>query len=155
MEFSKHIFNLILGRWVGLVDGPNSSYHITGRAGLECHGLTGKGDFIQVKSGGLHDRLQVALATQADYENLPRADIASPEFEEVEPLDAAQLPEPTRSPGAPRKEVDPWKVGFYLAFGPRSVSKRIANQTLGLGYDLHIRHRDFAETLLAFLLGYY
>jgi len=149
-QFSKYIFKLVLGRWVGLVDGPNTSYHITGRSGLECHHLTGRGDFIQVKPGGLHDRLQVALATQLDFDKLPRADIAPPEFELVEPLDTAQLPEPEepRGPGRPREVVDPWKVGFYLAFGPRNVSKRIARQTLGLGYDLHIRHRDFTETAL-------
>jgi hypothetical protein len=149
-QFSKYIFKLVLGRWVGWVDSPNSSYHITGRGGLECHDLTGKGDFIQVKPGGLHDRLQVALNTQADYDRLPRADIAPPEFEEVEPLDVAQLPEPEepRGPGRPTQQVDPWKVGFYLAFGPGNVSKRIARQTLGLGYDLHIRHREFTETAL-------
>jgi hypothetical protein len=146
-QFSKHLFKLILGRWVGLVDGPNSSYHITGRAGLECHALTGKGDFIQIKPGGLHDRLQVALATQTDYDKLPRADIAPPEFEEAEPLDVAQLPDP-RSPGRPRAELDPWKVGFYLAFGSGNVSKKMARDTLGLGYDLHIRHRTFAETVI-------
>jgi hypothetical protein len=147
-QFSKHIFKLVLGRWVGWVDSPNSSYHITGRGGLECHDLTGKGDFIQVKPGGLHDRLQVALNTQADYDNLPRADIAPPEFEEAEPLDVAQLPEPARGAGRPREEVDPWKIGFYLAFGPDNVSKKKAHDILGLGYDLHIRHRTFAETVV-------
>ncbi len=135
----------IANRWVGLVTDARTSFNLSGQAGLDCHKLTGQGDFVHI--AGVPDRLQVALATQADFDRLPRAEMTPPDFEEVEPLDAAQLPEP-RSPGRPREDVDAWKVGFYLAFGPGNVSRRMASETLGLGYDLHIRHRDFTLTAL-------
>lgn len=148
--FSKYLMKQILGRWVGLVDGPNTSYHITGRAGLECHRLTGKGDFIHVKPGGLHDRLQVALATQDDFNRIPRGNNgAPPEFEDIEPLALDRLPDDDeRGPGRPREEVDPLKVAYYLVQGPGRVSQRIANEELGLGYILHKRHQAFSDSLV-------
>lgn len=144
--FGKHLMKQIAGRWVGLVDSAHTSYFITGRAGLECHKLTGKGDFVCLRPGGLYDRLQVALATPADFDRLPRGEMTPPEFEVVEPLDIDQLPEDEeRGPGRPREEVDPTKIAYYLVHGPGKVSQRIAKETLGLGYILHKRHQAFAD----------
>ncbi len=148
-NFGKHLMKQILGRWVGLVDDAYTSRFVTGRAGLECHRLTGRGDFIQVKPGGLHDRLQVALATKTDFERLPRGEMAPPQFEDVEPLDPSRLPDDERGPGRPREDVDPLKVAYYVVYGPDRISQRLAREILGIGYVLHKRHREFAERQIA------
>lgn len=151
-QFGKRIFRLMQGRWIGLVDGPNTSYQICGRGGVGCHELTGQGDFVRLMPGNEYDRLQVALVTQADYDRLPRGNNgAPPQFEDVEPLDVDQLPEPepeTRGPGRPRQEVDPYMIGFYWAVGPNNVTKTMANEYLGLGYTVHKRHQVFAKRAL-------
>lgn len=141
------ILDKINHRLVGQVQDARISAHLTGQAGLDCHKLTGKGDFLRV-AGAQTDRLLVALATNADLDKLPRAEMAPPEFEEVEPI---ELPDPPddepEATGRPREEVDPLKIAYYLVKGPGKVSRKVASDTLGLGQILHYRHRDFAQAL--------
>ena len=93
------LLDKLLNRWVGLVDNANTSALLTGQAGLACHKLTGKGDFVHVV-GPAFDRLQVAVTTAADYARLPRAEIRAPV---VEPEDTSRAPEPERFKGRGRR----------------------------------------------------
>jgi len=141
------LFTNLGNRFIGKVPDSQTSYFLSGVPGLGCQDLTGKGDFMHV--GLTVERLQVALATQADFDRLPRGNNGDPpEFEDVAPLDVDQLPEPEpepRGPGRPETPIDPWMIGFYDAMGPGNVSRNKAREVLGLGYDLHKRHREFAK----------
>lgn len=145
------LLDKVLNRLVGLVGSAHISAHLTGQAGLDCHKLTGAGDFVHV-AGARNERLLVALATRRDYERLPRAELTPPEieFSGVATVDNDDLPDNDNTgPGRPREEVDPEKVAYYLMLGPRNISQRVANESLGLGKLLHYRHRDFTEALMA------
>lgn len=150
-QFGKRMFKQINNRWVGWVDQPLSSYHITGRGGIECHNLTSEGDFVHLAAGKEYDRLQVALPTQSDFDRLPRGNNGEPpEFDDSDILDVDQLPEPEpepRGPGRPTTPIDPYVIGYYDALGPDNVSKSRAKEVLDLGWDLHVRHREFTKKM--------
>lgn len=126
-------------RWVGLMVNARASADATGMPDLDCHKLTGEGDFVFVPT---QERLLVAMATQADYDALPRAEPPCPviaghdplPFEEAEPPDE-------RGPGRPPVEVDPRTVAWYLVHSPDRVSRRQAMAALGIrrrGHEVHL-----------------
>ena len=131
-------------RFIGQVQSAHLSAHLTGQTGLDCHKLTGKGDFIRV-AGAQTDRLLVALATAQDIDRLPRAELSAPEFEVCEPVVIDH--DPVSNAGRPRAELSPEAIAYYLV--KRPVSRKGANENLGLGQTLHARHREFSEAVLA------
>jgi hypothetical protein len=139
------LVHLLNNRFVGLVDNAHTSALLTGQAGMACHKLTGKGDFVRA-AGNVQERLQVALTTRRDLEKLPRAEVREPEIE-IE--DITPMPE-TRGPGRPSNEPDPEAVGHYLYFAGigQSISIAQASELLGLSKRAHYLNRDFAKIVL-------
>lgn len=135
-------------RFCGLVANAQVSAFLTGQAGLACHKLTGHGDFVHV-AGATQERLQVAMATSADYARLLRAEIAHPSI--PEPEAAAAIfnlePEPEPAGGRPPTQLDARALAYYLVNGPESISINMARQVLGLARYAHVKHRDFAIEL--------
>lgn len=135
-------------RFVGLVDNAHTSAMLTGQSGLSCHLLTGRGDFVHV-AGAAVERLQVALATAADLEAIPRAEIERPEVEPADTPRVLNFPEPKSQSqgGRPPTEIEPRKVAYYvhyLAHG-HDITISQARDTLGLARYAHYKHRDFAR----------
>jgi hypothetical protein len=141
----------ILNRYVGLVSDGRVSAYLTGQAGLECHKLTGEGDFIHVSR---QDRLLVAMATRTDYDHLPRTEISWGDTRvQLEPDDDSEPEEDERKPGRPKSPIDPKKIAYYMHQGhPGHVSIAHARQHLGLARYAHYEHRDFAQELITELL---
>jgi hypothetical protein len=129
-------------RWVGLVDNAGTSVVLTGQAGLECHKLTGKGDFVRV-AGADQERLQVARATRGDLDALPRADIEPPVIEEDDTPRGLNTPDEPGGPGRPALIPDPEAVAHYLWYG-EALSIAKAAEVLGLSKRGHYLNRDFA-----------
>lgn len=140
------LIHLLLNRWVGLVDKAQTSALLTGEAGLACHRLTGQGDFVH-KAGTKVERLQVALATQKDFDKLLRAEV-KPLL--VEPEDTPRILNfpITKEGGRPSTEIEPRKVAPYVFYGPDSISISQAEEWLGLKRRGHERHKEFALELL-------
>lgn len=134
-------------RWVGLVDNAHTSALLTGQAGLACHKLTGKGDFVHV-AGATVERLQVAVATRADFDRLPRAEIEPPEVDEEDTPHILNYPV-EKSPGRPPNVPEPKAVAAYAFYGPGKISIQQAQEMLGLSRRAHRLNRDFAKEMLA------
>jgi hypothetical protein len=132
-------------RFVGLVADGRVSAYLTGRAGLECHKLTGKGDFVHV--AGTEERLLVAMATRTDLERLPRGEMSPPEIEGADGDVGDDEDEDPRGPGRPPTEIEPELIAYYLWYGPEQISQRIAREVLGLGRPTHYKHRAFAQAI--------
>jgi DNA segregation ATPase FtsK/SpoIIIE-like protein len=135
-------------RLVGKVDSAHTSAMLTGQPRLNCEKLTGKGDFVRVSLGEV-DRLQVALATEAEIAKIPRGEIAQPEVELVD-IPRSENFEPAtngRGPGRPVKEIEPRYIVRYLAAGPDNISMSQAERLWGVKRTSHERNRDFAQEL--------
>lgn len=134
---------LLNNRWVGLVADARVSAQLAGQAGIEAHKLTGRGDFVHV-AGATVERLQVALATGADLDRLPRVE-AVPALEVV-PVDTpAVLSEVERkAPGRPPLEVEARHVASYLFYAPDAISIARARDQFGLTRGQHDLHKAFA-----------
>ncbi len=142
----------VVNRWVGLVSDGRISAYLTGHKGLECHKLTGQGDFMHV-AGNRQERLLVAMATRADYDNLPRAELAAPDFEDEDLPDLDEFEDDeTRGPGRPTILPKPVPVARYLFYGPNQISIAQAREWLGLTRTGHYANRDFAREVKAELL---
>lgn len=132
-------------RWVGLVDNAHTSALLTGQSGLQCHKLTGKGDFVHV-AGATQERLQVALATDEDFARLPRAEIQQAEIIEEDTPRILNYPVgEDRGPGRPSTEIDPRKAAWYYWYGPDKITISQAEELLDLKRYAHYLHRDFAR----------
>jgi len=136
------ILDKLQNRFVGLVTDATMSVRLTGQAGLEAHKLTGQGDFLHIIGPNV-DRFQVAMATEADYGRLERAEIVAPDIEDVAP---PELPE--SRPGRPANELQPPILAQYLV-PERVLTVRQARSDLNLSYGQHVLHRNFAADLLA------
>lgn len=130
----------LTGRLVGRVTDATKSHLATGQAGLEAHKLTGAGDSLFV-AGGQAQRLQVALGTSQDYDALPRAAVAPPDFEPA----TIQTPEET-TPGRPKSAVTPDLLAHYLK--PGTITIPAARDAFGISKHLHNLHKSFAAELL-------
>ncbi len=133
------ILDQLLNRFVGLVSDAGVSATLTGRAGLQAHKLTGQGDFIHI-AGPETTRFQVAMATQADFDRLPRAEAGPIPVVESDPLD--RLPDLPKEPGRPKVELTPEFLADYYHFGPDNISYTLAEQLYGLKRTGHVLHRD-------------
>jgi hypothetical protein len=140
------LVHLLLNRWVGLVDKAQTSALLTGEARLACHRLTGRGDFVH-KAGTRVERLQVAMATRADFDRLPRAEISWPTIEREDTPRVLNFPI-GREGGRPPIEIEPRRLAHYVFFGPDNISISQAEERLGLKRRGHERHKEFARELL-------
>lgn len=133
---------LLNNRWVGLVADAKKSAQLTGQAGLDCHKLTGHGDFMHV-AGAIVERLQVALATEDDLGQLPRV-LVVPSLD-VDPVDTPAVfnMEEQRGPGRPALEVEARHVAAYLHYGAENISIKAARDQLGLTRGQHDLHKGF------------
>ena len=135
-------------RFVGLVRDAGVSARLTGQAGLEAHKLIGGGDFLHVL-GSKTTRFQVAQVTTADYDTLPRADIAQPEI--IEPASeiisnfADSLPQ--AKGGRPQVEITPELLAFYVYHFPHRISHKQAGEA-GISRRQHEAIRQFALDLV-------
>lgn len=135
------LVHLLNNKWVGLVDNAQVSAYLTGQAGLACHKLTGRGDFIHT-TGAEVSRLQVAMATRADFDRLERVEVRPLELEnEVEPI-ILNLPI-EKSIGRPQNQVDPKLAALYFLQGPNEISIKQAKETLEISRRMHDLHRQF------------
>jgi hypothetical protein len=135
------LVHLLNNKWIGLVDNAQISAYLTGQAGLECHKLTGQGDFIHI-IGAEVSRLQVALATSADFDRLERAELRVPELDHAaEPL-ILNLPV-EKAVGRPQNQVDPKLAALYFFNGPHTISIKQAKEILNLSRRRHDLHREF------------
>jgi DNA segregation ATPase FtsK/SpoIIIE-like protein len=157
----KSLLGQINNRWVGLVANADASWRVTGHPALAANKLSGDGDFLHIEAGGMHDRLQVATATQADYDRLPHAEIAPPADvgDSVDPVDPDRLPSVAGlpdweildgddvGPGRPRNEIEPETLGYYL-YRPDAITERQAREELELSRHAHRQYKAFARRAL-------
>jgi hypothetical protein len=146
----------VLNRYVGLVDDAHTSARLTGKPGLDCHRLTGKGNFMHVE-GPTAERLQIALTTARDLEALPWGE--EPAMPEIETADTPLLLNlPEARPGRPPNELQADITAVYLAafVEDKEISIRLAQEELGISRRLHDMHKPFAHDLFLELgrLGY-
>lgn len=130
-----------LNRFVGLVADAHESARLTGHSGLDAHKLTGKGDFIHV-AGPSIARFQVALATQKDFDSLPRAEIRPVETISPDLIILPDDPE-TSAGGRPPIQVDPVQAARYFWHNPYTISRAMAAEKLGLSRTAHELHKTF------------
>ncbi len=135
----------LANRFVGRVVDSSASYTASGLAGLRAHMLAGKGDFYQIQTGS-PTRFQVATIGPADYEKLPRAEIAP--LLEVD-HEIVDLPQDNKR----RKEIEADTLAYYLvdalAHGGKSkITIKQASDALELSRHMHDRYKVFAQKLL-------
>ncbi len=172
-EVDHDLFDHLTYRFGGLVTNNNLGTRILGRPGYKLAELSGAGDFI-VSAKDVR-RFQFALPTRADFEALPRAEIAWPmrgqgqvglgrvpvqtpaPLAEVDPLPALLQAEgtPESKGGAPYKCPDPEKIAYYLYYQGRRGAISIADAqsiaALQLSRAMHDRHHEAARLILATL----
>lgn len=141
------ILDLLLNRFVGQVADARLSAALTGRAGLQAHKLTGKGDFLHV-AGPDDERFQVAQAARADIEKLERVvdvpvPVVIPDLIEMPPD-----PDPKPGGGRPPLKVDPAIAAGYFWRNPASISIPMARELFGLSRDGHNLHREFVTDFI-------
>jgi DNA segregation ATPase FtsK/SpoIIIE-like protein len=159
----KDLLGQINNRWVGLLADADASWRVTGHKGKRAHELSGEGDFLHLVTGDVEERLQVAMVTQADYDRLPRAEIAPPAvLGDTDPVDPDRLPPAEsidRSPpewdtvddghtGRPRNEIIPETLAYYLHRGPDAITTSQAREELELSRYGHRQYKAFARRTL-------
>jgi hypothetical protein len=132
-------------RYIGKVVDAKASANATGLPGANAHMLTAQGDFLYVPDAFNIVRFQVAMATVADYDALPRVEtVAMPTTE----CETAVFNIPDKKVGRPQKCAIPETVARYLLTGPQNVSLSVAKEQFGLTRTEHERNRSFATRLL-------
>lgn len=177
-ESRKFAFNLIVGvqkathkkmpdvldnltnRYIGRVSDAGVSARLTGWAGLDCHKLTGYGDFMHV-SGSEAERFQVAQLAPGFVDRLTRIQLmpwTGMETTEalLESLEADEdiiLTGPAK-PGRPANELNMKLLARYLKFGPEYFSPEKAREVLSpilgrtVSKEMHLLHKRKAVELL-------
>lgn len=142
-----NILDNLLNRFVGQVDNAQTSAMLTGHSGLAAHKLTGKGDFLHI-SGGRVVRFQVAMATRADFDRLPRREIASASA--VTDTRIINLPVPTDNGagGRPHNRIEPALLAWYIHHHPATISITQARQSLGFSRRKHDFYKIFATEFI-------
>jgi DNA polymerase III delta prime subunit len=151
----------VLNRWCGKLENARTAVAVTGHAGTSVHHLGLRGDFLHMCENQT-ERLQVAMATRQDYDRLPRAEMSVPpapddgdiqEFDEPEEGPEAAEPEvltdeDQRGRGRPATEVEPDKIGLYLATLGQVTPKQ-AERRLGLTKHAHYQvYKPWAEAAI-------
>lgn len=139
------MINSLRNRFVGAVSDARESAFVSGHADLQCHQLSGEGDFLHV-AGPTRERFQVALSTEDDMVSLPRGEVVEPEIDPEDTNPTLNFPKP-KSPGRPETEIEPRKVAAYLTLGPDNVTIAWAKENLDLARYAHGKHKDFATEL--------
>lgn len=137
------VLDNLLNKWVGQLSDAGTSARVTGHAGLMAHKLTPKGDFLHI-TGPEVDRLQVAMATPADFDRLERCEVR-PVI--VEPADVVDLPAslPETGPGRPPVDLNAKTLAAYFYYGPPSITYELAERLFGQKRTGHLLHRDFCN----------
>lgn len=140
------ILDNLMNKFIGQLSDAKTSANVTGHAGLMAHKLTPKGDFLHV-SGPDVLRFQVAMATGKDYDKLPRAEVQPIE---VVTNDVIELPSelPISEPGRPGYQLNPQYLAWYFYHHPEKITRRMAQELLGLGQRGHELHRKFCEEFI-------
>uniref|UniRef100_A0A6M3L4H7 Putative DNA translocase n=1 Tax=viral metagenome TaxID=1070528 RepID=A0A6M3L4H7_9ZZZZ len=145
------ILDNLTGRYVGRVDNAQASAMMTGHSGMSAHQLTGKGDFLSVLPGGRAVRFQVALATQADFNTLPRAEVA-PVI--IEPAPVIDLPDDdTTTGGRPELTIEYNTLGRYLAHHSLNQALSISRADAIFGHKRTL-HTRYCNALAELITGY-
>jgi len=138
------VLDKLLDKWVGQLSDAKTSANVTGHAGLEAHKLTSKGDFLHI-NGPVIRRFQVAMATQADYDNLTRKEVQPVTVSDRDIIDLpATLPEPDVG-GRPPIELNAKLLAKYFYYGPPNITEALARELFGVKRTGHILHRDFCS----------
>ena len=132
-------------RYTGKVVDAKASSNATGLPQLGAHKLTAQGDFLYIPDAFNVVRFQVAMATQSDYDALPRAIDVKPIKTQI---DTTVLNMPTKQSGRPPKIVQPEMVARYLISGYGNISISKARNELGLNRTEHTRTIDFVKRLI-------
>lgn len=140
------ILDNLLNRFVGQLADANTSARVTGHAGLMAHKLTPKGDFLHIAGPDVL-RFQVAMATEADFIRLERAEVRPIEVvtnEVIElPIEAVE-----KTIGRPQLQLNPDYLAWYFFHNPNNISRAKAKELLGLGRDNHELHKDFCTKFI-------
>ena len=132
-------------RYVGKVVDAKASSNATGLPGVGAHLLTAQGDFLYVPNAFDVVRFQVAMATAADYDRLPRVEAVVPAVPESA---TAVFNVPTKRVGRPKKCPQPNLVARYIIAGPDNISLAFAAEKFNLSRTEHERNRNFATRLI-------
>lgn len=135
------IVDLLLNRFVGLVDNSRTSYELTGKKQLGAHLLSGEGDMLHVIGPNIQ-RCQICMATQADYDRLPRADVIEPKIIDSEIRLPDEIIPTEKKQGRPQNEITPRILAYYAYHHPTTPKVRQA-QSDGISYDNHKMHIGF------------
>lgn len=142
------ILDLLLNRFVGQVADARLSADLTGRAGLQAHKLTGKGDFLHVGSPD-DERFQVARIGPADLANMERVvEVPAPPLVVPDLVEFPPDPDPKPAGGRPPLKVDPAIAAGYFWKNPASISIPMARELFGLSRDGHNLHKDFVNEFI-------
>lgn len=135
------IFDKLNNRFVGYVADASLSARLTGQPGLQAHRLSKQGDFLHV-AGSEVIRFQVAQATRADFDRLPRGNkstISGTELVKAPPV-PLEMPDPG---GRPAVELNAKLLAAYFYHGPQRITYALAEELFNLKRTGHILHRDF------------
>lgn len=140
------ILDNLMNKFIGQLSDAKTSANVTGHAGLMAHKLTPKGDFLHI-SGPDVLRFQVAMATSKDYDKLPRTEIQPVE---VVTNDVIELPSelPISEPGRPGYQLNPQYLAWYFYHNPEKITRRMAQELLGMGQRGHELHKEFCREFI-------
>jgi hypothetical protein len=135
----------LANKFVGYVTSARDSAYLAG-PGLQCHRLTGQGDFLHVAPNRT-ERFQVALTSASDLARLERGEVP-PLWTNDEPrLTDPDQPAPLGR-GRPRQSLKPEVVVDYLvAADPISLAQ--AKAQFNLKRTGHTLHKRFTAKLQA------
>jgi hypothetical protein len=128
----------LANKFVGYVTSARDSAYLAG-PGLQCHRLTGQGDFLHVAPNRT-ERFQVALTSASDLARLERGEVP-PLWTNDAPLSTDPDQPAPRGRGRPRQSLKPEVVVDYLvAADPISLAQAKAQFNLKrTGHNLHKR----------------
>jgi hypothetical protein len=108
------IFANIFRRFVGLVDGWQTSNLFTFEAGQEAHKLLGNGDFfhcLSFRGTNCTERVQLIKTSQSDFDKLPRREIEPLELIENDDFEIRE----SGKVGRPSLVLDEKLLALYMA----------------------------------------
>lgn len=140
------IMDNLLNRFIGQTDNAHTSALLTGQAKAGANRLTGKGDFLHIAGGNIA-RLQVAMATAADFNALERQ--APPPLPDIEPAPVIELPEDAESAtgGRPQTTIEPATLALYVYH--RNALSIAQAKAAGISRYTHNYYKQFANEFLA------
>lgn len=140
-----HIFSMVGKRYVGQVSSASVSAHLSGRAAVDAHLLTGEGDFIGV-DGSEASRFQVAqLDTKHLFELERGGGGPIPALGQYNFSPLAESYEPEPSAGRKKHEVEMSVLAHYIV---NNYTASAANEQFGFGRRIHKRYKSSAAELV-------